>query len=386
VPIRGARTLTWRPRGLVDAIDGTNARPGDMASLANLIPDSSTRGIFVPRPASIQFANSAPTTGGVTVFLILGSWLYGMCTSGAYDVPFAYNLATQALVYPVSGARPGFNCPLAQSTVGDWTPPQMATCSTYVLLTHPGFTGPGNGYIGWMNILNPAEPVWSSGTIATNPLAGVPSGVAVFGDRAYYAVGNATEASDVLFPLQRTNANQVLTFGDTNPITALAGLPLNNVNGGIIQSLMVFKGVSNIWQVTGDYSGTPSAWDTNTLNVATGTLAPRTLVPTPAGLAFVAPDGLRIIDFNANVGDPIGAFGDGVCVPFQQAVAPSRMAAAYNVETLRIAVRQSAVTSGATVEFWYNFSLKAWTGPHSLPTSFMAAYLNTFICAMNPTG
>jgi hypothetical protein len=65
------------------------------------------------------------------------------------------------------------------------------------------------------------------------------------------------------------------------------------------------------------------------------------------------------------------------------------MCGAYNVQTLRMAVRRSAtqvsVANGqGTVEYWYNFGLQAWTGPHTLPTIFIRPWKSTFIAAMVP--
>lgn len=376
----GFKTLTWRPKGVVDAIDGSNAEPGAMSVLTNLIPDPSTLGILVPRPAAQQITASIVGTGSVTVFLILGAWLYGMATVGAYDVPFAYNLQTSTLIYPVTGAQPTANCPYAQPIVGDWVPPTVDTVGVYVLVTHPGFHGPGNGYFGWFDVTVPSAPVWHSGNMSINPLVGPAQSVRVFGGRAYWAVGNAVQASDPFLPLQQTNAGQVLTLGDSTNIVAMKGLPLNNTQGGIIQALICFKANGLIYQIQGDYAD--NGWSLNTLNVAVLTLSPNGIVSSPAGLIFVATDGVRIIDFNANVSDPIGENGQGVLVPFQNAVAPSRIVAAFNMNTLRIAVRQSAVNAAATVEYWYHFSLQSWTGPHPIPTQFMAPYLSTFICSM----
>jgi hypothetical protein len=391
MPVRGARTLTWRPRGVQDTEDATDYAAGAMSALANLIPSPTTRGRFVPRPASIQLANTAALgSAGVTVFLILGATVYGMVSNGSgFDAPFIYNLQTQVATVP-SGVT-GANLPYTQPTNGDWSPPTITTLGAYVIVTHPGFQGPANGYIGWFDLTAPSTPVWKSGNFQTeagagspNLLPSPPAAVAVFGGRAYYAVGNAVQASDEFLPLQQTNAGQVLTFGDSTPITALAGLPLNNTSlyGGIVQSLMVFKGIENIYQVTGDYTGIPSAWSINTLNISTGTLAPNTVTPTPRGLAFVAPDGVRLISFTAVVSDPIGDWGDGVKLPFQNAVYPSRMCAAFNMQTLRIALQVAGAELQSNQEYWYNFGLNAWTGPHSIPTVFIRPYLNTFICSM----
>ncbi len=405
MPLRGVKTARWTPLGVSDAADSTNAFIGAMSALSNLVPDPSTKGVFVPRPASVQLPGVAVSAGPISVFLILGDTVYGMIGNShtGFDTPFVYNLDTQTLSTP-SGVTAS-NVPLSQPTFGDWTPPTMATLSTYIIVTHPGFTGPANGFIGYFNISNPSAPTWNSGNLTINVLPTPPSAVAVFGGRAYYAVGNAVQASDVLFPLQQTNANQVLTLGDSTPITALKGLPLNNTTGGIVQALMCFKGVSNIYQIAGDYLGylpgaTVAPWSLNSLNIATGTQAPNTVCSTPYGLAFMAPDGLRVIDFNANVSDPIGEHGAGIVVPFQTAVSPSRMVAAFNAQTMRIAVRvtegeaeqvlQNQQTDSAVItpilEYWYNFSLQAWTGPHPIPTTFIQPWQDTFIASMLPVG
>src|ERR1700730_3245698 len=104
------------------------------------------------------------------------------------------------------------------------------------------------------------------------------------------------------------------TFGDNVALTALGGLALFNQLGGIVQSLMVFKDVTNIYQVTGDSA--LSNLSVNALNITTGTLAPNTIVATPKGLAFMAPDGVRLINFDAKIEDPIGFDGMGVSAPF----------------------------------------------------------------------
>jgi len=308
-------------------------------------------------------------------------------SANGYDTPFIYNLNSQTSTIPAGVTSS--NVPTTQPTNGDWTPPTMAALGAYVIVTHPGFQGPANGYIGWFDLTTPSAPKWVSGNLqetgglpSPNLLPSPPAAVCVYGGRAYYAVGNAVQASDEFLPLQQTNAGQVLTFGDSTAITALAGLPLNNVQGGIIQSLMVFKGLQNIFQVTGDYTGIPSIWNVNTLNIATGTLAPNTVTPTPRGLAFVAPDGVRVIDFGSNISDPIGDWGSGIKLAFQNAVYPSRMCAAFNMQTLRISVQQVQATQQAQQEYWFNFGLKAWTGPHTIPTVFIKPYQNTFVCSL----
>jgi len=386
--LRNSKPLTWKPKGVSDAVDGTNSFPGAMSKLANLIPDPSTSSIFVPRPAAIELESFASLTqaGQVSCMFILGDVVYGLIGSGmapGYDQPFAYDLVTQSLL-PVAGVT-NLNVPLTQPTSGDWTPPIMATLSTFILVTHPGFTGFANGYFGWFDITSPTAPVWNSGNVAGNPLIEPPTFVSVYGGRAYYAVRNATPASDSEDPLLITNANQVLTYGSETPILAMAGMPLNNLSGGVVQSLFVFKDDEGeaLFQVTGDYSGIPAAWQINRLNVSAGTRAPNTLVTTPYGLAFIDYDGLRLIDFSGNVSDPIGNNGQGVTLPFKNAVAPSRMVAAFNRNIIRVTVQNGADPVREFQEWWYDFNLKIWTGPHSFPVAQIKAWRGTFIAA-NP--
>lgn len=218
-----------------------------------------------------------------------------------------------------------------------------------------------------------AAPHWAAGNTNGYPLTDIPAWVSQFNGRAWYAVGNAEVFSDALLPLNVTNGTQVLTLGDDTNINVSSGLPLNNIStGGIIQSLMVFKGDAIIYQITGDAATANLA--VNALNVSVGTLAPNTVCPTPLGLAFVAPDGLRVIDFTARVSDPIGANGAGVSVPFINAVNPTRMAAAFNQNVLRISAKNGQNPTQLTQEFWLDFNLKIWTGPHTFPAALIQPY------------
>jgi hypothetical protein len=182
-------------------------------------------------------------------------------------------------------------------------------------------------------------------------------------------------------PLNATNANQVLTMNDSQPLTAIGKLPLNNQLGGIIQSLMVFKDDTNIFQITGDPTTTNLA--VNSLNVATGTSAPNSICATPKGLVFMAPDGLRLITYTANVTDPIGIDGKGINVPFVYAVTPTRVAAACNGNVLRITVANGGAAGSPNQEYWYDIARQIWTGPHQFSNttaaSLLQPYKNTFV-------
>ena len=49
---------------------------------------------------------------------------------------------------------------------------------------------------------------------------------------------------------------------------------------------------------------------------------------------------------------------------------------------MRISVL-NGLAAGAAQEYWFNFSLKIWTGPHTFPASVIQSYLKTFVMAPN---
>lgn len=384
--IRRATPMWFSPSGVSDTLDGTNVFPGAMASLSNLIPDLATPNLWAPRPASISLTSfgSFTTPGFISVFEILGQYVFGMIASGrnaGHDEPFCWDLINNAFV-TVSGIT-NANTPISPLAAGAWEPPTMALIGTKMVVTHPGFTLGGGVLFGWFDVSNPAAPAWSGGNTTTNALPARPSSVANFGGRAYYQVNPATGQpgeyfSDVLNATVMTNATQVLTFGDNLKLIAAAGLPLANQLGGIIQSLMVFKS-NNVYQVTGDAATSNLA--VNALNVATGTVGQRGITTTPKGLAFLAPDGIRLIDFNARVSDPIGMYGAGVNRPFVFAVQPTRVSLSCNANTLRCTTQNSLKVGSPFEEYWYDMTKQNWSGPHTFPPLMARPYNSTFIIA-----
>jgi len=418
---RHFQPLPWRAKGLSDSLDGSTAFNGAMASLSNLIPDPTTAELWQCRPAAVQIAElpggpwssgfspgfgfGAGTTGVISALRVIGNTAYGLSNQAdGYDHPFAYDLINNVFL-PITGvvsSPPGSqNIPTAQSPTGAWTPPIMDVIGSKLVVTHPGFAFTSI-FIGWFDISNPAAPAWSAGNITSTisgvPFTKVPIAVAQFYNRAYYIVNYNNQPvvifSDILNPLTANGVGgtitPVLTFGDNAPLTCLGQLRLFNQLGGIVQALIVFKGTSNIYQITGDAAFTSSGVNTNfagsplvinAMNFATGTLAPLTLCSTPRGLAFVAPDGLRIIDFSANVSDPIGYDGQGVSAPFIFSAIPSRMCAACNGNVIRISTQSTLSPTAAFQEFWYDIERKIWSGPHTFPAAVIQPYGNTFVMA-----
>jgi hypothetical protein len=395
--------LRWPYRTCVDSLYTGPAGSGEeqqvdggMMALSNLVPDPLTTDSWVCRPASIELTSFSGFTspGFISALLVVGNYAYGMIaeTSGTYaglDVPFVYNIPSGSFetiqwLNPttlVLGAIPANTLPTSPSTSGAWTPPSLALVGTKVVVCHPGFNGVTN-YVGWIDISTPTAPLWSAGNTAINSLPCVPSWVAQFSGRAYYLCNPTTGlpgvlASDSLDPTTMTNANYVLTFGDNIPLVAAFGLALDNQLGGIIQSLLVFKS-NNIYQITGDPA--TSSWVLNSLNVGIGTNSPLSICATPEGIAFVAPDGMRQIDFNAHVSDPIGMAGTGITAPFKYSSVPSRICAACNATTVRITTR-NLLAAGAQQEWCYDLQRQIWYGPHTFPASLIQAYGLRYVMA-----
>jgi hypothetical protein len=403
---RQSTPLSWYPKGVSDTLDATEVFPGAMAALTNLIPDPSTPNLWQCRPAATVRFNFA-TQGGafssgfssgfliggiqnagvISALKVVGQYAFGMVPSSlnpGYDQPFCVNLSNNQQV-AVSGINAG-NVPVSTSSSGPWTPPTMDVIGSKVVVTHPGFGATAN-FFGWFDISNPIAPVWNAGTLTgLVTLSAIPSYVAQFNNRAYFIVNNPAQPAviftDALNATNCTNANQVLTFGDTIPLTALGQLKFFNQLGGIVQSLIVFKGVTNMYQITGDAALQTLA--INAMNVATGTLSPLGMAPTKSGLSFLSPDGMRIVDFQGNISDPIGVNGEGVSVPFIFSSVPSRAVMAANGSVIRISVQNGNAFGNPNQEWWYDIARKCWHGPHTFPASLIQPYTNTFI--MCPIG
>jgi hypothetical protein len=360
--------------------------PGFMASLSNLVPNPLAPDQWVPRPAAqllpstqSPLPGSSGTPGFVSCAIVIGTRVYGMVATArnaGKDEPFSYNLVGNSYD-TVSGITSG-NVPTSPPTSGAWTPPTMDIVGTKIVVTHPGFNGAGNGFFGTIDISTVSAPVWSSGNTSTNALPAVPTYVKQFFNRAYFVVSPAglppaTYATDALNP---NSASQpfILTFGGASPITALGVLGLQNMFGGIIHALMVFKSIeNNVYQVTGDFApdGSPGSLVLNSLEIATTTVAPLGVAPTPRGLAFLSPDGLRIIDWTSKVSDPIGISGTGITQAFTQSLVPSRMVMACNGQSIRITTQNNAVPNQPVQEWVYDLELKKWHGPHTFPWSLI---------------
>ena len=398
MPIPRSYPVRFTPKGVCDAFDATDAFAGACQSLQNLVFDQGNPELVTARPgvgAALTSFGGFTTPGFVSVHVALGQYIFGMIATGrnpGQDEPFCYD-TTGGVFVTISGVTAG-NTPTSPATSGPWTPPTMAVIGVKIIVTHPGFNGTGSNFFGVIDVTNIAAPAWSSSNLATNPLPSVPTAVANFNNRAYFAYQNKLFYSDVLNPVTATNAGQSLTVGDTSPITALSGLPIQTTSSGIIGGLAVFK-PSSIWQVTGDAAFTPSTLALTYITLNTGCIAPRSIAVASFGIPFIAIDGPYVLTFAGGV-VPLNSGGDqttaaDIQVPFQNTTEPTRIAAAYQGNIYRVCVPTTTATGNQTNDYWFDLHRRRWNGPHtfgydcaSVPTSAVSGSFFVLSSAANP--
>lgn len=368
--IRNALPLQFSPHGLTDAFDESDSFPGACRQLANLIFDSGNPDQVVARPGvGVALTNFAgfTTPTFISIQETIGDMVYGMVSTGrnpGFDEPFAFNLLSNTFV-SISGVTAG-NVPSSPATSGAWVPPTLTMVGKKIIITHPGFSGVGANFIGIIDVSTPAAPAWSSTNTATNALPSVPTAVANYNNRAYYAVGNLLYGSDSLNPTVITNLNSTLTIGDSTPITALIGLPMQTTSSGVTANLSVFK-ANQVWMVSGDTATSNLKEDFLSLKV--GCPHPRSVVQTPIGTLFVSQDAPYVLGPNGGVGElrhPNHGASD-VRIPFQNSSAPSRTAATFSGSIYRVCVVTILDGIPQTNDYWFDIRRMRWTGPHSFP-------------------
>jgi hypothetical protein len=389
--IRNAKPVRFTPKGLCDAFDATDAFAGACQLLTNLVFDQGNPELIVARPgvgaAATTFSGfNSPTY--VSVHTVIGTVAYGMVSTArnpGFDEPFAFNLLTSSFI-TISGVTAG-NVPASPATTGAWTPPTMAVVGTKILITHPGFSGLSTNFFGVIDISNPSAPAWSSSNLATNPLTAVPTSVANFNNRAYFSVGNVLNFSDPLVPLTRTNASQAVTIGDTTPITAQSGLPIQTTSAGVIGALVVFK-AGQVWQVTGDPATNNLAL--NYISLTTGCVSPRSVVQGPFGIFFAGIDAPYILNFLGTLvplsSRPGTDFPADLQVPFQNTTQPSRIAAAFAGNTYRTCVPTLIQGQQQTNDYWYDIRRKRWNGPHTFTYDCASQFGESFVLSSAAQG
>jgi len=380
--IRDAQPLSFSPHGLTDAFDESDSFPGACRQLTNLIFDSGNPDQVVARPgvgaALTNFAGFT-TPGFISIQAVIGTMVYGMVATGrtaGFDEPFAYNLVSSAFV-TISGITGG-NVPTSPPSTGVWTPPMMTSIGKKIIITHPGFSGIGSNFFGVLDVTNPAAPAWSAANTSVNALPAVPTSVSNYNNRAYFSCANVLIFSDSLNPTVVTNASQSLTIGDTTPITAQNGLPMQTTSSGITATLVVFK-ANQVWIVTGDTA--TSNLSLNFLSLNVGCPHPRSVVQTVIGTLFISQDAPCVLSVNGVVSElrhPSHPASD-VRIPFQNSTIPSRTVAAFVGNIYRVCV--ITIINGITSsnDYWFDIRRMRWTGPHSFAYDCASQYNDTTI-------
>lgn len=226
----------------------------------------------------------------------------------------------------------------------------------------------------------PTAPLWGAGNTNTNPLPDIPTNVFQFNNRAYFAVKNQAWFTDALLPTNIAQATNFLTCGDAGlPINGFGGIPISQTTGGILAAMIIFKPAGGYYQLTGDASNSTLVLNGPIGNI--GLAAQRSIVQTPRGLWFMSGDGVRQIDFTGLLSiAPV----KGVRYPFTVAVEPSRACAAYNDTVYRISAKAAPNhldNVPRLLEWWYDFEIDEWSGPHTCGNSLCISFENSFLFA-----
>lgn len=403
----------------------------DISSYAQSVIGQITSGSNVITSLYTTAGNSAPILQGVQPGQIItnanfpaGTFVKS-CTNGTFSLNTTGNtnsstsitgLASIAGVLPgmtVSGPgiNPGTYVVSASGTTVVMNQAATAT-ATGVAINFSGggsitasANATGNATNATINIAGgtPSAPLWGAGNFNTNPVETIPKCVYGFNSRAYANSGPYLVFSDPLMPLQVSAASQALLVGDGTDITALAGVPLSSqYTGGVQQSMTIFKGAGTLYQLTGDaaagnfsvngtsysISGSSSAdgLSINAIAGSVGTLAPRSIVGTPNGTLFMAVDGLRLLSLVGSLSEPLNVDGQGVAIPFLNALYPSRIVAAYAENVYRATVQDASQPGDPMSEYWFDINLGIWTGPHTITARAAQAYISGASFLIAPFG
>jgi hypothetical protein len=394
--INKSSPIKFTPTGLVDAFDASLKFPGACRTLQNLIFDQSNPELVVSRPgvllgADLRAAGIYASPTFISIQQTIGNRTYGMVATQRFpgnDEPFCYDWVAKTFI-PISGVTAA-NTPASPDTQGDWTPPTLASVGVMILITHPGFSGKGkylwgggalwgsvaqsgtgalwgDSYtFGLIDTTNPNALTWNSTTTATNTLSGVPVAVANFNNRAWFAIGNTAAFTDVLTnPPTMTAPTQVITVGDAQVISALSGLPVQTASSGITQTLTVFK-QTQTWQVGGD----PTTWNLalDQVSLTVGCNAPRSIALSPYGLYFSSTGGPYFLDLLGGLRPlthDLQQQEPDVQAPFENAITPTRSAAAYNSTIYRVCIPTIVRNQQGVNDYWFDEHRRRWNGPHT---------------------
>lgn len=389
--LRNAKPAYYIPQGLADSIDQTNSFSGACRALNNLVADRTDPQAYTGRPGAVVQVNfntkpyaviGAGNAGQIALIKIFDGFIVGFvqATGGAYagkDVPFVYNLLTDVFntwaVNPVVA-----DCPatVAGLPVASGEVTSGALVGPTVYLTHPNFPATKFGYI--TAALTSGSMTFTVATTATNALPTRPTWVSQYQDRAWFACGTAAVFTDTLtLPPTVSNATQTLNANEGEQILGFHALSVYQTTGGILQALLSFGNVS-VYQITGNYSAV-AANNTlvkNQVSDAVSAVSMRTVDACPNGVAFMATDGVRIINQQGLLKYISEKSVDDLIQPFMNCTLLNRPAAVGNYQNgiYRVSLTTTFRGQVITGDFWYDYTRQHWNGPHSFTPNAAAGY------------
>ena len=393
MPITESGPFRFTPSGLADAFDSTRTFEGACRKLQNLVFDPSNPELVVARPGvdgGVTAFAGFTTPGFISLQITVGTRIYGTLATGltaGKDQPFCYDNSTSSFV-TINGVTAGNaeGRPTSPATTGAWTPPTACVVGTNLVITHPGYTGSGSSFFGLINL---ATMTYTTVNLATNGLPGVPTCVANLGNRAYFAVANKVYYSDVLAPGTASTAGMSLTLGDTSPVVALSGLPVQTTSAGVVSALLAFKG-TQIWQITGDAAITGSL-SLNYLSLNIGSACPRSIAPSPLGTFFAGPDSAYVVSPFGAVMPVTGEMaGPGaqphLRQPFGYVTIPTRVAGAFAGNIYRLCMPTIVDGQSGIYDYWFDTRKLRWNGPHTFNYDCASSAGNYFVLSGQGSG
>lgn len=239
--------LRFVPRGVVDSVNGDNSAPGSMTALTNLIPDPSTPGVFVCRPANTQESDFTgfSTPGIVSAAFSLNGIIYGMVATASpasKDRPFAYNVASNTFqtIAGVVSAK----LPTTPSSSGEWTPPTMDALGTKIIVTHPGFNYAGGFAFGYFDISGFAASITGDTHSGTKVIDNVVSTVGL-------SIGYLITGTDIPADTYITNFTASTVTISANMTGSNTAVSLAVAGGGTTTPLWAAGNTSGATQLAG---------------------------------------------------------------------------------------------------------------------------------------
>lgn len=226
MPLRKAFPVRFTYRGLSDAADSTDVFLGASQQLSNWLFDRDNPEWIVPIPGVTALTSFAGfnTPGFVSLHNTVKPLIYGMIGTArnvGKDEPFVYDNAASAF-NAVAGVQ-ATNVPTSPATSGAWTPPTLAPVGSRVIFTHPGFTGAGGLFFGFLDTSSFALATVGTTAIGSPIITAVGSTVGVALGQTIAGAGIPANSWVIGFTVNTITINVNCTANGAGVALAIAG-------------------------------------------------------------------------------------------------------------------------------------------------------------------